>query len=410
MHIRLAESFQQRTDRDELASILRACVHCGFCNATCPTYLQTGNELEGPRGRIYLMKQVLEGQTVSQVTRQHLDSCLNCRSCETTCPSGVRYGRLLDTTSVIVEGAADNRRFSTQLLRRAITTVFPYSQRFSVLLDMARLFKPLLPKNLAAKIPTKPQRHTWPDLHHARKMLVLKGCVQNQLAPQIDYACATVFDKLGISLIAAPYSGCCGALSYHLSQHQQALTLAKQNIDACWPLIEQGAEAILITSSGCGVMVKDYGYLLRDDFAYADKAARFAALVKDPAEVLVNEDLSILANADNHCRIAFQSPCTLQHGQKLSGLVESLLRKVGYQLVNVTDEHLCCGSAGAYSLLNPKMANRLREQKWQALTVNQPSLVATANIGCLSHLQSASGQKIVHWLELLAALTHPVAE
>lgn len=397
MHIRITDAVPT-SERDELAAIVRACVHCGFCNATCPTYLELGDELDGPRGRIYLMKQALAGQPVSRITQQHLDRCLNCRACETTCPSGVRYGRLLDATRPIVD-ANVGRGWANRWLRRALTALFPYRRRFAVLLSIARRIKPLLPAALATQIPPRPRFGAWPAAVHRRKMLVLTGCVQNVLAPDIDRACAVVLHRLGISLLQVVGSGCCGALSYHLAEQQQAVMLARRNIDACWPLIEQGAEAIVMTSSGCGVMAQDYGELLRDDAIYADKAARFAALVKDPSTVLHGEDLRAF-RADGRT-VAFQAPCTLQHGQQQAGAVESLLRSVGYDVVSVADAHLCCGSAGVYSLLQPKLAQRLRDRKRQALLACRPDVIATANIGCLQHLQSADGPKVLHWLQLL---------
>lgn len=398
MQIQLADFVKAKPEHDELAGILRACVHCGFCNATCPTYQVLGNELDGPRGRIYLMKQALEGQAVSRLTQQHLDLCLSCRACETTCPSGVRYGRLLDISRPMID-AIVGRSLPERIVRGLITLIFPYRQRFGALMAAARLAKPALPPALKQKIPPKQAAIACPKARHARKMLVLSGCVQNILAPEIDAASTRVLDKLGISLIPVPGSGCCGALNYHLADPRRALALARNNIDACRPLLEQGAEAIVMTASGCGVMAKDYGALLQTDPQYAEAAARFSALVKDLCEVLIAEDLSVF-KAD-HRTIAFQSPCTLQHGLRLSGVVETVLQTIGYRLIAVPDEHLCCGSAGVYSLLHPELAARLRDDKLQALETHQPDIIATANIGCLSHLQSTGNQKIVHWIELL---------
>ncbi|MDO9106696.1 MAG: glycolate oxidase subunit GlcF [Methylovulum sp.] len=398
MQTQLTDVINATPERDELLGILRACVHCGFCNAACPTYLEQGNELDGPRGRIYLMKQALEGQTVTRTTQQHLDHCLTCRACETACPSGVQYGRLLDISRPIIDGQV-GRKLPERLLRGLITRIFPYRRRFSALLAVARLVKPLLPAPLKQKIPPKPAELAWPKATHSRKMLVLSGCVQATLAPQIDAASARVLDKLGIALLPVGGSGCCGALHYHLADHPHALAMARKNIDACQPYIEQGAEAIVMTASACGVMAKDYGTLLHADPHYAEKARRFSALTKDLSEVLMQEDLRVFS-AD-HRKIAFQAPCTLQHGQRLSGVVETLLQTIGYQLVTVADGHLCCGSAGVYSLLQTDMAARLRDNKLQALEAGQADIIATANIGCLSHLQSASKQKVVHWIELL---------
>ena len=398
----LADFVKKLPEYDELESILRSCVHCGFCNATCPTYQLLGNELDGPRGRIYLLKQALEGQPVSRLTQQHLDRCLTCRSCETTCPSGVRYGRLLDIGRAIVDQRA-GRRLREQMMRSLIKAIFPYRHRFSGLLQVARLMKPVLPKALKQKIPVKQRAVAWPNAGHIRKMLVLPGCVQQTLAPSIDTAAASVLNELGIALLKVQDSACCGALNYHLSDHDKALQFARKNIDACWPYIEQGAEAIVITASGCGVMFKDYGELLKHDEDYAEKAARFSVLAKDISEVVAAEDLTAF-KAGNR-KVAFQSPCTLQHGQKLTGVVEAILKKTGYQLADVADGHLCCGSAGVYSLLQPVLSRQLLVNKLQALEVNQPDIIATANIGCLSHLQSSSSKKVVHWIELLDKVT-----
>lgn len=382
----------------ELAAILRACVHCGFCNATCPTYQLLGDELDGPRGRIYLIKQVLEGKPATRVTQTHLDRCLTCRACETTCPSGVQYGRLLDAGREIVDRQA-KRPFSERWLRRLMLLILPNRHRFAALLRLAQCFAPLLPKQIRRRLPPVERRQSWPEPRHTRKMLILPGCVQPALAPAIDLAAARVLDRLGISLLRVDAGVCCGALPYHLSSPEQAHALAKRNIDACAPYFGQGIDTIVSTASGCGVMAKDYGRLLTDDPDYAERAAHFAAAVKDIAEVLADEDLSAL-QADGR-RIAFQTPCTLQHGQRLAGLPEAILRKLGYHLTPVADAHLCCGSAGVYSLLQPALSGQLRAAKLRALQAGLPDMLATANIGCLLHLQAASRQKVVHWIELL---------
>ncbi|WAK00640.1 glycolate oxidase subunit GlcF [Methylobacter sp. YRD-M1] len=398
MQTNLAEFVKRKPGHDELESILRACVHCGFCNATCPTYQLLGNELDSPRGRIYLLKQMLEGEPVTRITQQHLDRCLSCRSCETTCPSGVRYGRLLDLGRVMLDERV-GRAAGQKILRGLIKAVLPYRTRFDALLHGVRLIKPVLPQTLKNKIPDREKVPGWPAAIHARKMLIMPGCVQQALAPSIDAATAGVLDKLGISLIQVKAAGCCGALDYHLSDHEKALAFARKNIDACWPYIEQGAEAIIMTASGCGVMVKDYGELLRHDHDYAEKAMRFSALVKDVSVVLMSEDLSQFKGDGR--KVAFQSPCTLQHGQKITGTVEAILEKVGYRLTAVADAHLCCGSAGVYSLLEPALSRQLLHNKLQALQANEPDLIVTANIGCLNHLQSDRSVKVLHWIELL---------
>jgi glycolate dehydrogenase iron-sulfur subunit len=385
----------------EADAILRACVHCGFCNATCPTYQLLGDELDGPRGRIYLIKQVLEGHTPTAATRLHLDRCLTCRNCETTCPSGVRYGRLVDIGRELVERQAPPRRWGDRKLRGLLRSTLLDSRRFSALLKFGRRVRPLLPGALRRAVPAPPAGPSWPTPRHPRCMLVLAGCVQPAIAPNINAAAARVLDRLGISLIEAAESGCCGAVSQHTSAPAEALDFARRNIDAWWPHIEVGAEAIVMTASGCGVHVKEYGYYLRNDPAYAAKAERIAASVRDIAEILRDQDLAKLS-VSRSSRIAFHSPCSLQHGQQLGGVVEEILQRTGFTLTNVPDAHLCCGSAGTYSILHPRLARRLRNNKVAALTRDRPDVIATANVGCLTHLQAGSDIPVRHWIELLA--------
>ena len=399
MQTKLAEFVKNKPEHQELETILRSCVHCGFCTATCPTYQLLGDELDGPRGRIYLLKQMLEGETVSRLTQRHLDRCLSCRSCETTCPSGVRYGRLLDIGRVMVDENVGRPLLET-LQRKLIQMIFPFSHRFERLIKIGWWAKPILPAVLQRKLPERPAVTLWSESDHVRKMLILNGCVQPVLAPSIDSAAAQVLDKLGISLLQVKSSVCCGALNYHLSAHRQAQEFARKNIDACWPFIEQGVETIVMTASGCGVMMKDYDVLLQHDSDYAEKAVKFASMAKDISEIIRVEGAAKFKR-ERQQTIAFQSPCTLQHGQKLSGVVESILEEVGYSLKRVVDSHLCCGSAGVYSLLQPSLSTRLLNNKLDALEKHDPDIIASANIGCLNHLQSASSRKVVHWIELL---------
>ncbi len=399
MQIKLAEFVKSGPESEELGSILRTCVHCGFCTATCPTYQLTNNELDGPRGRIYLLKQMFEGQPVSALTQRHLDRCLTCRGCETTCPSGVRYGRLLDIGREMLERKV-KRSWPERVKRWLIGIVFPYRQRVKLLLVAARLIRPVLPERLRRRIPAGPGQTTWPAVRHARKMLILPGCVQAALAPQIDAAAADVLDRLGISLLQVKSAGCCGALNYHMGRHLKARQFARIIIDACWPYVEQGAEAIVSTASGCGLMLKEYAELLQYDAEYAQKAAAIAAMTKDIGEILQAEDLSVLKRHQGRT-VAYQSPCTLQHGQQLSGVVENVLQQLDFRLRAVDNAHLCCGSAGVYSLLQSDLSQQLLHNKLQSLNNRADDIIATANIGCLLHLQSASRGKVVHWIELL---------
>ncbi|MDD4978578.1 MAG: glycolate oxidase subunit GlcF [Gallionella sp.] len=390
-------------DIAEANAILRSCVHCGFCTATCPTYQLLGSELDGPRGRIYLIKDMLESGTATDKTRLHLDRCLTCRACETTCPSGVQYGRLIDIGRELVEEHAPRPLHQT-LMRKALLRVLPYPARLKVALALGRLFKPLLPKRLASKIPA--QQSALPPLaasSHARHMLVLEGCVQPLSTPNTNAAAARVLDRFGIALINAPAAGCCGALNQHLSDSAGARDMMRNNIDAWWPYVERGAEAIVMSASGCGLMVKGYGAALRDDAKYAEKAARISALALDLVEVLSREDLSAFAHIGQGLRVAYHSSCTLQHGQKLGGTVESLLRSCGFELTDVANSHLCCGAAGTYTLTQPELSEQLLGNKITALEAGQPEVIVTANVGCQMHLASAGKVPVRHWIELLAA-------
>lgn len=406
MQTRFTAAFLETSEGREADGILRKCVHCGFCLATCPTYQLLGDELDGPRGRIYLIKGMLEGAAPSRATQLHLDRCLTCRACETTCPSGVRYGRLLDIGRDHIERVVP-RTLRERLLRRAILAVVPYRKRFAALVALARAFRFLMPPVARRGVPTTRVPGVWPAPRHDRHMLVLTGCAQSAVAPDINATTACVLDRLGISLIAVE-DGCCGALAHHLAAKERARAQMRRNIDAWWPEIERGAEALIATASGCGAMVRDYGALLRDDPAYAGKAARVSAMFRDISQVVARELATSGAKAlakpprTTGLRVAFHSPCTLQHGLQIRNIVEPLLEQAGYTLTPVAGHHLCCGSAGSYSLLQPALSRQLKNNKLAALEAGAPNVIATANIGCLMHLASGTHRPVRHWIELLA--------
>ncbi|HYM99085.1 MAG TPA: glycolate oxidase subunit GlcF [Aestuariivirgaceae bacterium] len=409
MKTNLAEFIKNTPEGREADSILRACVHCGFCTATCPTYQLLGDELDGPRGRIYLIKELLEGNAYSVKTQLHLDRCLTCRACETTCPSGVQYGRLVDIGRNIVEKRV-GRPFIESLKRTVLRAVIPNPALFGPLFRVGQFLRPLLPDALKRKVPKAVARNTvWPEPRNARRMLVLDGCVQPSLAPDINPATARVLDRLGISLVKAEAAGCCGAVTFHLNRQEDALDYMRRNIDAWWPHIEAGAEAVVMTASGCGTMVKEYGHLLARDPVYAEKAKRISTLSRDISEIIAGEKdkleevlkSRLAPHASRLTRIAFHSPCSLQHGLQISGKVEALLTAAGFDLTAVPDSHLCCGSAGTYSILQPKLSQKLLKDKVTALESGKPAILATANIGCLTHIQSGTTLPVRHWIELL---------
>jgi glycolate oxidase iron-sulfur subunit len=404
METNLAPEFRDTREGREAEAILRACVHCGFCTATCPTYQLLGDELDGPRGRIYLIKQVLEGGVPTAITQLHLDRCLTCRSCETTCPSGVAYGRLVDIGRRIVDEQV-GRSPVAAAQRYALRKGLPNKAAFGTALALGRLAKPFLPHELGDRVPERRAAARWPVQRHRRRMLIMQGCVQPVLAPNIDAALARVLDRIGISAYpAAVGGGCCGALADHLSAHDEARGLARRNIDAWEPALLQGAEALIVTASGCGVSVRDYAHLLEDDPAYTERARYVAERVRDPVEVIGDEWRAIaqlVAMDRGSMRVAFHSPCTLQHGMKLNGRAEELIEAMGHQRLPVADAHLCCGSAGTYSILQPQIAGQLKANKLAALEVERPHVIATANIGCLTHLASGTHRPVRHWVELL---------
>jgi glycolate oxidase iron-sulfur subunit len=384
----------------EARELIRACVHCGFCLESCPTYRILGDERDGPRGRIYLIKQLVEGGSAAEA-RVHLDRCLTCRACEPACPSGMQYGRLLDIGREIVEQEGV-RPAGERAARWLIARVVPDTRLFARLLRIGRWLRPVLPRRIAREIPPPVDAGDWPPARHARRMAVLDGCVQPAVAPGINAAAARVLDRAGISLIRIPGAGCCGALAHHLGDVAGALEAARRNVRACNAMLDAGCEAIVSTASGCGVMAKDYGHLLRADPEHAAMAKRVADATRDLCEVLDHAMVARAAPTTSRAQtVVFQAPCTLQHGQRLASRVEALLAAAGYTLVPVGEPQLCCGSAGSYSILQRRLASELRARKLAALLKGNPSVIATANIGCLTHLQAASPVPVRHWIELI---------
>jgi glycolate oxidase iron-sulfur subunit len=405
MQLSLADFLRGSSEGAEATSILRACVHCGFCTATCPTYQVLGDELDGPRGRIYLIKQALEGVPPGKATQLHLDRCLTCHSCETTCPSGVKYVRLLDIGRAVVEARVPrplHERVTRALLRTLCT-----GPLFGAALGVARALRPVLPAPLREHIPRRRPPGAWPRRRHTRRMLLLAGCVQPAMAPNINAATARVLDALGVELVVPPAAGCCGAIRQHLGDQPGALAEARRNIDAWWPHIEGASgtavEAIVMNASGCGAQVQEYAHLLRHDPAYAAKAQRIAALSRDLAQLLSPMLAALRARlrAQAAARLVFHPPCTLQHALGLRGTVEPLLRALGAEILAFDDSHLCCGSAGTYSLTQRQLSHELRERKLRALMAAGPEAILSANVGCIAHLAARASIPVQHWIEWL---------
>ena len=413
MQTNLAAEFKGTRDGAAAEAILRKCVHCGFCTATCPTYQLLGDELDGPRGRIYLIKQVLEGAPVTRKTQQHLDRCLSCRNCETTCPSGVQYGHLLDIGRKIVDERVERpagERAMRWLLKAGLTSAL-----FGPAMKMGQLVRPLLPASLKDKVPAGVPKNggarasQWPTREHKRKVLLLLGCVQPAMMPNINSATARVLDAAGIQTLVADGAGCCGAIRSHLGDVAGGLADMRRNIDAWWPTVQgltsQGRiEAIVINASGCGVAVKEYGHALADDADYAAKARRISELARDISELLPEmvAPLKARMRPRGQQRLAFHPPCTLQHGQQLRGVVEQHLRELGFEVsLAATESHLCCGSAGTYSVLQPKLAYELRDRKLAGLAPLDAQVIVSANIGCIQHLQTGTATPVKHWVEAL---------
>ena len=409
MQTQLAPEYQNTPDGQAAQAILRKCVHCGFCTATCPTYQLLGDELDGPRGRIYLMKQVLEGATPTRATQQHLDRCLTCRNCESTCPSGVDYGHLVDIGRKVVDAKVP-RPAAERAVRWLLKEGLP-SPLFAPAMKVGQAVRGLLPAALQAKVPAPQAAGGWPTASHARRVLMLAGCVQPAMMPNINHATARVLDAAGIQTVVAPEAGCCGAVRFHLNDQVGGLDQMRANIDAWWPHIAPasgtGVEAIVMNASGCGVTVKEYGHHLRHDPAYADKAARVSALTRDLSELLPDLVPALQARLEGNAhtaprKLAFHPPCTLQHGQQLRGGVEQHLAALGFEVQLARNEsHLCCGSAGTYSVLNPGLATQLRDRKLGHLDALAPEAIVSANIGCITHLQSGTSVPVKHWVEVL---------
>ena len=409
MQTHLSPEFQGTADGQEAEAILRKCVHCGFCTATCPTYQVLGDELDSPRGRIYLIKQMLEGEQPTERTQLHLDRCLTCRNCESTCPSGVQYGHLVDIGRKIMEEKVPRGAGSKALrwtLKEGLT-----SPLFGPAMKAGQAVRGVLPQTLKNKVPARRAAGRWPTATHARKVLMLAGCVQPGMMPNINSATARVLDAAGIETVIPPQAGCCGAVKFHLNDQSGGLAQMKANIDVWWPYVERGeVEALVMNASGCGVTVREYGHHLKHDPAYADKAARISEVTRDLSELLPE----LLPALQPRVRapqgvLAYHPPCTLQHGQKLRGGVETHLRQLGFDVrVALNESHLCCGSAGTYSVLHPEIAGELRDRKLGHLGQMEPAAILSANIGCITHLQSGTGTPVRHWVELLdEALAEP---
>ncbi|MCW8930279.1 MAG: glycolate oxidase subunit GlcF [Gammaproteobacteria bacterium] len=410
MQTNIIESYKKTQLGQQANEILRSCVHCGFCNATCPTYQLLGDELDGPRGRIYLIKQILEGKQPTEKTKQHLDNCLNCLNCETTCPSGVQYHHLLEIgQSLITNSSLSNKvelPWRKKILRQMILNVMPYPKRFDFFVSLGLSVSAFLPKKLSKLLPKDHQQTLYFDNKtHSRKMLLLQGCVHKTISPDIHQKTTQILDKLGIELIDEKDPGCCGALTHHLQAESQTIDFIKKNINSWSKSIEEGVEAIISNASGCGLMVKDYSRMIEKNLgkesSYYDKALKIESITQDISEVLSHEDLSPLALDMSYKNIAYHPPCSLQHGQKLPEIVEKILTSLGAKLSPIQDKHLCCGSAGSYSILNPEISEQLRDNKLENLQRNGTDVIATANIGCLHHLQTESKVPVKHWLQLI---------
>ncbi|SES22501.1 glycolate oxidase subunit GlcF [Rhizobium sp. NFR03] len=400
----------------ESEKILRRCVHCGFCTATCPTYVTLGNELDSPRGRIYLIKDMLENdRPADREVVTHIDRCLSCLACTTTCPSGVDYMHLIDHARVHIEQTY-RRPLADRLIRSLLAAVLPYPARFRAALALARVARPLAPllrraaplAPLAAMLDLaprhaakRPERAVPPDSALTRgRVILLEGCAQPTLDPGINAATVRLLTRFGVAIATPKGEGCCGALVHHMGREQQALAFARRNIDVWMREIDAGGiDAILITASGCGTTIKDYGHMLRLDPLYAEKAAKISALAQDITEYLATLHLEALPKRD--LVVAYHSACSLQHGQKITALPKLLLKTAGFTVRDPAEGHLCCGSAGTYNILQPDISATLRRRKVKNIEATKPDVIAAGNIGCLTQIASATAIPIVHTVELL---------
>ena len=406
MHIELHTGLQDSLLARDAADALEACVHCGFCLATCPTYLDTRDERDSPRGRLYLIRELLEDNRAERVAQHHLDRCLTCRSCETTCPSGVRYAEIAEAGRELLELRV-SRGLQERLMRRLLRLIVPRRRLFAPLLRVGQWLRPALPSRLAASVPPRQALPPALQLRRSegdidRRVLLLEGCVQSTATPATNRALRRVLARLGYRVVDTPRQGCCGALNTHLAAGEAGRRDMRRNIDAWWAALDGGAEAILASASGCGAQLRDYGRALAADPAYAERAAAVASMTLDPIEFLATRGVSSLPTSTAHRpRLAVHAPCTQQHALGVAGAVPELFAALGFELCSVADNHLCCGSAGTYSMLQPAMSQRLRERKVEALTRASPELIVTANVGCQLHLQGASEIPVRHWLEVL---------
>ena len=412
MQTNIEEALKTTDEGIEAERILRSCVHCGFCTATCPTYKLLGDELDGPRGRIYLIKGLLEGKEASNKTQLHLDRCLTCLACETSCPSGVEYGHLLDIGRQQINKKV-KRALSERCYRYFLRKILPYPERFSFFLNIGKSIRFILPDKYRRMIPERKhvnyQAKKLETIEYTRKMILFTGCVQSSLAPEINCASTRLLNRLGVETVASRGETCCGAINHHMAVDDSGLAFIKINIDAWWPYIEDGIEAIVISASGCGAMIKDYGYILRNDAEYKDKAQQISRMARDIGEIIAAEELETLKKIimASSAKYAFQDPCSLQHGQKMENETEKLLKNIGYRICKIRDANQCCGSAGTYSLLQTELSEKLRRKKISALEEVKPDMILTANIGCQLHLQQATDVPVKHWIEILEGDIQP---